>query len=108
MQFGIKETKELLEFGLLLGKSIKEAGEDRSIDLGDVGLVIPVIAAAPDAFEGADQIDEELLDWDTAEWDELKGIVAEALPEILPQDLKAKVLQVLNVAKEVFILAKLF
>lgn len=68
---GIKETKELVKFGLVLGKALAEALADGKVDLTDALKFLPVLRELKDAVEGIDQVPTELKDLDDAEKKEL-------------------------------------
>lgn len=70
-KLGIKETKDLVRFGLSLGKGIQEAMEDGKIDLLDAMKFLPVLKDLKPAIEGAKEIPAELKDMDDEERAEL-------------------------------------
>jgi hypothetical protein len=71
----IKETKELVSFGLSAGVAIAKALEDGKFGVIDVIKFLPVLKAAKEAFQGVDQIPAELLDLSDIEKDELVQMV---------------------------------
>lgn len=82
-QYGIKETREALKFGLaLLMAGVcfaqKKPAEGSAALMESVGSLFP-------ALEGAGQIDDELREVDAAEVDILISDVQEKLPGLVPE-----------------------
>lgn len=68
---GIKETKELLEFGFALQKGIVASLEDKKISLTDFPNFMPAIVKSTSAFGGIQQVKAEMLDLSDEEKKEL-------------------------------------
>ena len=111
VKVGIKESKEMLVFLFMLGKVMKEAKEnDGKIDYMDAMLLMKLMPLMGPAFEGVSEIMEEIKDIDAAEADELIKYLAEETGSILEgkEDLIAKIISGLEVAKSINNFAKLF
>lgn len=78
---GIKESKELLSWGLDTALDIKQIWANHKIDIGDIGPVYHIIRGAPTAFMGADEVVNEFWDYDDAERAELSKLVAGKLSD---------------------------
>lgn len=75
--FGTKEIKEALSFLFGLFTAIFESLEDNGkIDLADIGNFAPLLLKILPAIEGADLLDDELLDMTVEEETELKAWLA--------------------------------
>lgn len=96
MQYGIKETKEVLVFGLDLAKAIKGALEDKQLDFSDLPRLFPAFMKSGDALEGLDQIKNELADLSTDEVEQLKQVMRPYLGEIASPDVIKAVSDTLN------------
>lgn len=97
---GIKETKEVLKFGILAKDVIVAAKADGKINLGDLGLVLPLVGPLNGAIEGAEQIPAELADLDAAEFDELVALAKDTVDGFVPDDWEAFVWAQIAAAKE--------
>lgn len=80
-KLGIKETKELLVFGLKLGKAGVENLAD-GYQLSDLTSLIGFVGQAPAALSGIEMIADELMDLQPEELLELFSIVAEYFPAL--------------------------
>jgi hypothetical protein len=72
---GIKETKELVGFGILTVKAVFNSLADGKIGFEDAWRMIEVLQKAQPALEGVAIIPEELKDLDGPEVDELKKYI---------------------------------
>lgn len=62
----MKETKELLKFVIELGEALETALADKKFEIAELALLMgPLMQVAP-AFEGVDQIGEEIKNVDAA------------------------------------------
>ncbi len=67
----IKETKELVRFGMNLGNALQAAMEDNKIDFMDTIKFLPVLKDLKPAIDGIMSIPEELADLSNEEKEEL-------------------------------------
>lgn len=75
----VKETVELLEGIKLLAIDVKKVMADGKVDFADVAVLRDLVSqfgALGDAFQGIDQIDDEIKDLSA---EELKTLAAKAL-----------------------------
>ena len=84
MEYGIKETKELLEFGFKLQGAIVDAAADGQVNLADAPLFFPPLMASVKAFGGIQGVSAELVNLDEVEKAELLDFVREKFD--LPDD----------------------
>jgi len=102
MEYGIKETKELLEFGFKMQKAIVAAASDGKVDLTDAPLFFPPLMASVKAFGGIQGVSAELLNLDDVEKKELLDFARESfdLPddqlEMLIEDTIAEILDLVK------------
>jgi len=75
MEYGIKETKELLDFGFKLSGAIMDASADGTVNLTDAPLFFPPLMASVKAFGGIQGVSAELVDLDEVEKAELLDYV---------------------------------
>lgn len=87
---GIKETKDVVRFGLSLGDALKRALEDGSINILDALKFLPVLKHLQEAIQGASKIPAELKDLDEAEKAELLAFFREEF-DLSNDDLEAKI-----------------
>jgi hypothetical protein len=104
---GIKETKELLKFGILAKDVFVAAKADGKIDLGDLGLVLPLVGPLNGAIQGVGEIPAELADLDEGEFDELVALAKETVDGFVPDDWETFVWAQIAAAKEFLIVTKL-
>lgn len=81
-KYGIKETKEVIDFGFALGAGIVAAKADGKIDLGDLPLVLPIFVSAAPALADISMVPKELADISAEEAEELVAYVAAKIPSI--------------------------
>jgi hypothetical protein len=82
-KFGIKETKELISFGMsLVGAAYTAKTNDGVIDGKDMALLVPPLMELPAAIEGAAQAMPELGELDEAEAIEIRDLVLAKLPGV--------------------------
>ena len=60
--YGIKETKEVLDFMFAGAGAVKNSLADGKIDLNDLGHLMPVVLAAGPAFTDITKVPKELGD----------------------------------------------
>lgn len=88
-EYGIKETKELLQFIFAIGKIYKEAKEtEGKVDMADIGLLVKLFPQMAPAFEGVAEIPEELKSLDKDEIKELLVFSGAHLGELAGKDEK--------------------
>lgn len=75
----IKETTDVVNFGIAVVKAVQAAKADGKIDLGDLAQLFPLIPAASAAFENIGLVPAELKDLDPAEATELISSVMAGL-----------------------------
>jgi len=92
----VKETKEVIRFGLSLGNALRKAMEDGNINLLDALKFLPVLRELKPAIEGAKKIPAELKDLDEAEKAELLAYFKKEF-ELKDDELEAKVEMALEV-----------
>lgn len=74
--YGIKETKEMVAFGIAVGEAIDQSLADNGkIGLEDAMKFYNAVLAAGSAFDNAGLIAKEVKDMDQAERDELYAYV---------------------------------
>lgn len=61
-QYGIKETLEVIDFGMAIISGMYQAKADGKIDMNDIGFIMPAGMAAPAAFEGITEVMNEIKD----------------------------------------------
>ena len=77
MKIGIKETSELLRFGLNLANGCAKSMADGKITLLDSIYFKDAVIHAPEAFSNVVDVPLELADLDNSEAEELKRIAVE-------------------------------
>ena len=104
---GIKETKEVLKFGILAKDAIIAAKADGHIGFEDLGLVVGLVGPLNGAVQGSDQIPAELADLDEGELDELIAVAKETVNDFTPDNWESYVWAQIAAAKEFLIVTKL-
>jgi hypothetical protein len=105
--YGVKETKELVGFGLGLGNAVGTALADGKLELSEASLLLPVLLKTPEAFGGIAQIGQELGELDEQEKAELKSFVESEFN--IPQDnIEAAIETALKLALDLYGVVKLF
>lgn len=91
-KYSVKETKEFLDFILVLTRSIKNILKDGKLDLFDLTEIAIVMPSAIKAFDSIDMIPKELADFDEADSKEILEHVSGKLGEAIPnEELKTKI-----------------
>jgi hypothetical protein len=98
---GIKETKELVKFGISVGESIDLSLADGKIGLDDAMNFYNAVLSAGDAFKDISKVPAELGDLDQEERDELLAFV-EAEFDIANDKLEAVIEEALKTALQVY------
>jgi hypothetical protein len=93
---GIKETKEVLVFGLNFQKGIVASNADGTINWMDIGNLMPVVQSAGAAINGIGKIKAELLDIDDAEQAELVEITKGFYENLSSVDAKVLISDIVN------------
>jgi len=83
-EFDIKNTKEMVLFGLSLGNGIGKAMANGTIDMLDVGYFFGALKAAGPAFKDVSLIPKEIGDIDSAELEDIKKTIFQTFD--IPQD----------------------
>lgn len=86
-EMGVKELKEILDFGLAMVEMGVKASADKKIDLNDLQLLLTVVPTVGPAFEGLDQAKLEIGNLSAEEAAEL---VAHAMAKLAVEDAKAR------------------
>lgn len=99
--YGLKETKELVSFGISVGHAIDLSLEDGKIGLDDAIHFYKAVLAAGDAFKDVKMVPKELGDMDAAERSELLSYVQENF-DVSNDKLEAVVEGALGLALQVY------
>ena len=75
--YGIKETKELVAFGINLGEALDKSLSDGSFTFEDLTHFFAAFSSAGIALEDIGKVPKEIADLDTAEMVELNQYVAD-------------------------------
>jgi len=78
-QYGIKETKEVVKFGVELGEAVDRAMSDDKMEVADLVHLVPAFTAAGPAFSDISLVPKEMKDMDEAESKELMDYVESEL-----------------------------
>ena len=79
MTLGIKETLEVIDFGLAIGEGLKKSLDDGKVDASDFANFGPALMAIIPALDGVGGVVEEIKDIDTEEMIQIKDhILAKA------------------------------
>lgn len=85
-QFGIKETRELFDLGLALGKAAAGALDDGALKIEDLVLLVPAFSLVGPAFSNLDKVPKELSELDEEDAKSLMEYAKEKLPDVLEED----------------------
>lgn len=97
-QYGVKETKEVLD-GVFAGvAAFQSAKEDGKIDLADIQHLIPLFVTLAPAIDKIDQMPKELGELDQADADDILAHASVKLPGLVGLELAKKVNAALKVA----------
>ena len=107
VQVGFKETKEVLDAMIALGKAIEASMEDDKLTLLDVPNFIPFLTKILPAIEGVEQVPFEFKVADPAEIEELKTYLKDNL-DLEDDQLEAFIEDSFKVALDIFMLVKLY
>ena len=98
-EYGLKETKEVLDLMFAGGQAVKSALADGKLDLNDVGFLMPVVMSAGPALEDMSLVPKEFGDLDAEEAKELLQYAKTKLdPMLSDEQLKMKVEKGLKLA----------
>lgn len=100
MVHGIKETKEALEFGLLVVKIAKDVIKDGKPGLGHLILLPKLISSGLTAVKGSHLIIVEAGDLESEEVDELVEIARPMLEDLTPDELEPVMWQTIASIKQ--------
>lgn len=102
-QFGIKETKEVLDAAIALGNAVDQSLEDNGkVDWTEYHLFLPVITKLPKAISDISDVPSELKNLDEAEQAEIKAFIAEKL-DLADDVTEAKIEAIFESALKTFI-----
>jgi hypothetical protein len=87
-QFGVKETKEVLDLALGAVKAGTAIAADKKVDLNDLSHVLALLPVVQPAFDKIDQVPKELSDLDASE---AADLVAHVSANLQVTDEKAKI-----------------
>jgi len=66
-QYGVQETKQVLDLAFAGAKAVQDALADGKIGLEDLGQLLPIIVAAGPAIDNISMVPKEIKDLDAAE-----------------------------------------
>jgi hypothetical protein len=98
-QYGIKETKEAIVFGIKFQTALRSALADGKLGIGDLDEAFSIIAPLQAAIEGGWKIPLELADLQPGEFDELLAVAAPLVQDLTPDALEPYVWKVLSGVK---------
>ena len=98
-QYGIKETKEAIVFGIKFQTALRSALADGKLGIGDVDELLSIIAPLQAAIKGGWKIPLELADLQPGEFDELLAVAAPLVQDLTPDALEPYVWKVLSGVK---------
>lgn len=103
----MKETKELLKFVIELGESLEAALEDKKFDIAELSLLIGPLMQVGPAFEGVDQVGEEIKNVDAAALADLVAYAKDEL-DLKADDVENIIEKALDLGVQVYSFVKLF
>jgi len=108
VSYGIKETKEIVKFGIDMGEAFDKAlANDGKIGLDDAVLFFGAMMGAKAGFDGISKVPAELKDMDAAEAEELRLFVVEEL-DIINDKVEEVIERALGVVLNIYKLIVLF
>jgi hypothetical protein len=107
VKVGLKETKEVLDAMIALGKGIEKSLEDGKFNLMDIPNFIQFLTLILPAIEDADQVPFEFSVADPEDIEELKQYLNENL-DLADDKLEAFIEDAFKVALDIFMLVKLY
>jgi len=98
-QYGVQETKEVLDLMFAGGGAVKSALADGKLDLNDLAYLMPVVMSAGPAFQDISKVPKELGDLDEDEAKDLVAYMSQKLGPLVPEPvLKEKIEKGLKLA----------
>lgn len=79
---GIKETLEVIDFGIAVSELVVKSMKDGKIGVEDVQHIFPVILAAGPAFSGIGELKDELSDLSAEELAKIRDHVLAKMPNL--------------------------
>lgn len=79
----VKETKEALEFLILLAGAVARAKSDGKIGLEDLGELVPLAKSAYNAYMGSTVIPKELQNLNGEEADQIAELISRLTKEVV-------------------------
>lgn len=107
VKVGFKETKEVLDAMIALGKAIEASMEDDKLNLLDVPNFIPFLTKILPAIEGVEQVPFEFKVAEKSEIEELKTYLKDEL-DLQDDQLETFIEDAFKVALDIFMLVKLY
>jgi len=107
VQVGFKETKQILDAMIALGKGIESSLSDGQLNLLDIPNFIPFLTLIMPALEGAEQVPFEFKVADPAEIEELKQYLRDNL-DLEDDQLETFIEDSFKVALDIFMLINLY
>lgn len=107
VKVGFKETKEVLDAMIALGKAIEASMEDDKLNLLDVPNFIPFLTKILPAIEGVEQVPFEFKVAEKAEIEELKDYLKSNL-DLQDDQLETFIEDAFKVALDIFMLVNLY
>jgi len=107
VQVGFKETKQVLDAIIALGKGIESSMADGKLNVLDIPNFIPFLTLILPAIEGSEQVPFEFKVADPAEIEELKAYLKENL-DLADDQLETFIEDSFKVALDIFMLVKLY
>ena len=86
VKYGVKETCEVIEFGVKITQGIQKSTEDNEWNLRDALNFVDAAKAAIPAIQDVSQVPKELGDIDESEKATIKAKVEELVPEVEGDD----------------------
>ncbi len=78
-KYGTKESKELATFGFSVVVGLKKSLADREVSFFDAVYFRDALSSASPALAGVKEVDDEMLDLDSAELADLEAFILEKM-----------------------------
>lgn len=104
---GIKETKEIVKFGIDMGEAFDKAFSDGKFGVEDLSHFFTAFLSASDAFEGIGLVPNEIKDMSPEELLELKAYIVEEF-DIANDKLEEVIEKSLSIALAIYEMIMLF
>lgn len=90
-QYGVKESKEVLDLGFAVGQALKNAKADGKVDVADLVYLLPAIQVAGPAMSNLALVPKELGELDAADAAELMSHASVKVAGLVDDEHKKKV-----------------